>query len=77
MRYVLGSLTTLCLALASASSGTAATKHARMPTSRYMAIETCTQQAKDQYPGSGSPLADGRNRSFAYAACMTRKGLVP
>lgn len=76
MRHLVTAFAALSLGLASIGAASAA-KKATMSTSRYMAVEACTQQAQSQYPSTGAEFTDGRNRRFVYAACMRTKGFAP
>jgi hypothetical protein len=44
---------------------------------RDAAIMACIAQAQAQYPNTGGDDGQGRNRTFAYKACMTSKGMRP
>jgi hypothetical protein len=77
MRFLLMRSAMLSLGFVSVADAAVAIGHAQMSTSRYIAIETCTQQAQAQFPATGAPMTDGRNRSFAYAACMRSKDFAP
>lgn len=45
---------------------------------RDAAISACVAQAQAQYPSTGGgDDGQARNRTFAYKACMTSKGMRP
>jgi hypothetical protein len=77
MSRILRTLVAPFLSFVCIASASAAPPHRSMPVSRYMAIEACSQQARDERPSTGSPRVDGRARSFVYAACMHDKGFLP
>jgi hypothetical protein len=77
MRYILTALATVSIGLACVSVADAAKKKAAMSMSRYAAIEACTAQARAQVASTNDEFQDGRNRSFAYVACMRSKGFTP
>jgi hypothetical protein len=44
---------------------------------RDAAIMACIAQVQAQYPNTGGADSQATNRTFAYKACMTSKGMRP